>query len=271
LDVLDGDRILSKPSSKNSFEIRKNGQLSDIACLISREIFLNYKYVGDYAEDLELGIKLTRDGYRLALLNSTKVLHSHNRSAYYNLKRGYVDNLFLARIFPDYSPAFTDVDKLLPDILFTYRMLNSLVHNELCALDLPCKTKDIIAIISKALQSSLTERYPLTTDVLGNQYIDDNFAKFLEKLNISYKNDISKIAYESYIANALIDYIGLISEYMENLYDLIDTEVLEDFKTTLYKAYAIACGIQLAFCYLSDYGDKRDIIEEIDRELRGGV
>ncbi len=87
------DRIFKLPEIQNYLNLRQNAQLSDIACLLPREVFREYKYRLNYAEDLDLGIRLIKDGKKIAFLGSTKIIHSHNRSAYYFLKRGYVDNL----------------------------------------------------------------------------------------------------------------------------------------------------------------------------------
>ena len=48
-----------------------------------------YAYRFNYAEDLDMGIRLLRDGYRIALLTDVKVLHGHNRSCGYYIKKGF--------------------------------------------------------------------------------------------------------------------------------------------------------------------------------------
>lgn len=82
--------------------LREMGQLSDVSCLIGRQRFLQYRYRGDFAEDLDLGVRLIRDGHRIAMLASVKVIHSHNRTSYYYLKRTFVDITFLVNVFPDF-------------------------------------------------------------------------------------------------------------------------------------------------------------------------
>ncbi len=46
-----GDRIVSKPIIADHVSLRKNGQLSDMACLIRKTTFLAYKFRYNYAED----------------------------------------------------------------------------------------------------------------------------------------------------------------------------------------------------------------------------
>ena len=82
-------------------QLRAMGQLSDVACLIPRTRFMQYRYRGTYAEDLDLGVRLIRDRHRIAMLASVKVIHSHNRGPHYYLKRGFVDGVFLAEVFTD--------------------------------------------------------------------------------------------------------------------------------------------------------------------------
>ncbi len=89
-------------------QLRAQGQLSDVACLIPAKTFQAYRYEGRYAEDLMLGVRMIRDGHKLAMLNSVQVIHSHNRPAHYHLKRTFVDVLFLIDNFPDFLVPYAD-------------------------------------------------------------------------------------------------------------------------------------------------------------------
>ena len=101
MGILSADRILSMPNQANYESLRRNGQLNDVTCLVKKSIFEQFWYRGDYAEDLDLGIRLIRAGYRLALLSSVQVIHSHTRPAIYHLKRSLVDVSTLQKILPD--------------------------------------------------------------------------------------------------------------------------------------------------------------------------
>ena len=101
MNIIDDDIITSRPNDNNANDIRKNAQLNDVACLILSSVFKRYKYKGDYAEDLDLGIRLIRNGYHLALLGKSPVIHSHNRSAYYYTRRCFVDTKSLKKILVD--------------------------------------------------------------------------------------------------------------------------------------------------------------------------
>ena len=102
MGILDSDRILQMPDEVSADTLRKNAQLNDVACLIRRDVFEQYYYRRDYAEDLDLGLRLIRDGYRLALLSGVHVIHSHTRPPMYHFKRGIVDVSKLSEVLPGY-------------------------------------------------------------------------------------------------------------------------------------------------------------------------
>jgi glycosyltransferase involved in cell wall biosynthesis len=96
------DRI-GRLAGSDHMALRAQGQLSDVACLIGRDTFARYRYRGDYAEDLDLGMRIIRDGLAVAMLASVKVVHSHNRPAWYYLKRSFVDVVYLVGMFDDFT------------------------------------------------------------------------------------------------------------------------------------------------------------------------
>jgi O-antigen biosynthesis protein len=102
LECREQDRV-GRHRGDDHMSLRSQGQLSDVSCLIGRELFAQYRYRGDYAEDLDLGIRLIKDGWQVAMLASVKVVHSHNRPAYYYLKRSFVDVQFLVGLFDDFT------------------------------------------------------------------------------------------------------------------------------------------------------------------------
>ncbi len=108
LKANDQDRVLQMPvelKASDSYEIaiRRNACLNDVACAYKRDIFLKYKYRLNYAEDLDMGKRLIEDGYKLGLLGTTRVIHSHSRSGLYYLKRMIVERKTYSEIFSDYD------------------------------------------------------------------------------------------------------------------------------------------------------------------------
>ena len=102
LGCLEQDRI-GQHQGDDHMSLRSQGQLSDVSCLIPRDLFAQFRYRGNYAEDLDLGMRLIKQGWRVAMLASVKVVHSHNRPAYYYLKRSFVDVEFLVALFDDFA------------------------------------------------------------------------------------------------------------------------------------------------------------------------
>lgn len=98
------DRLTALPEDASYDSLRRSAQLSDNACLVKRSIFMELGgHRGAYAEDLDLGIRLLQAGYKLGILSSVCVVHSHNRPAVYNFKRAIVDGVNIARIFDDFT------------------------------------------------------------------------------------------------------------------------------------------------------------------------
>ena len=102
MGILEQDRVLIMPADQGCDAIRRNGQLMDVACMIRRDVFDRFEYRRNFAEDLDLGLRLIREGYRLSLLSSAPVIHSHNRPPYYHLKRCLVDVTSLKQIMIDF-------------------------------------------------------------------------------------------------------------------------------------------------------------------------
>jgi glycosyltransferase involved in cell wall biosynthesis len=98
----DKDRIsVSVPEVFDTLSIRKKRSLAglDNACLcLSKEIIRKYQFQSDYAEDLELGVRLLKNDHKLMFQSSNAIIHSHNRDAIYFLKRSYVDTVSLSEI-----------------------------------------------------------------------------------------------------------------------------------------------------------------------------
>lgn len=98
------DRLTALPSDESYDSLRRCAQLNDNACLIRRETYFALGgHRGDYAEDLELGIRLLRAGYRLGLLDSVSVIHSHSRLPLYYFKRAVIDARSITGMFSDFS------------------------------------------------------------------------------------------------------------------------------------------------------------------------
>lgn len=100
MGILESDRLMRLPAQQDYDSLRRNSQLNDVACLIDRDLFMRFQYQGNYAEDLDLGLRLIQAGHTLALLATAPVIHSHTRPAFYHMKRALVDLRTLKTVLP---------------------------------------------------------------------------------------------------------------------------------------------------------------------------
>lgn len=120
------DRISQMPIDKsNKSLIRMNAQLDDVTTVIKREVFASYLYRGAYAEDLDLGIRLISDGYKIIQRATVRVIHSHNRGDYYHYSRAIVDIVGLRKILEEAAPRLVSDMELVSAIcnLFLFASL----------------------------------------------------------------------------------------------------------------------------------------------------
>ena len=270
LEVDGRDRILSKPDTENYFTLRKNGALSDLACLIPRDLFLKYGFRGNFAEDLDLGMRLIKNGFKLAFLSSTKIIHSHNRPAYYHLKRGYVDALLLSELFPDFPILAIEPGRLLRDIPIVHRVMHSIVHEQLKQIAVPSSIADISSKVIDLYRGFPEASPPSTSAVARNGYVDVEFSAFVESLYDHHSLRWNS-GYDGILLGAMQGVTKMILDYMDNAYEMIDDTVLEELESCLYKAFALQSGFQLGSCYFKGSAGTKKQLEKINRELTEGI
>ncbi|MDO8723434.1 MAG: class I SAM-dependent methyltransferase [Syntrophales bacterium] len=98
-----GDRLLSvskgKFDSLSPADKRRTAQIDNVFSCIRRSVFLETLFSDiPYAEDLDLGLRLLRKGYKLAFFSSIAAIHSHNRDAMYYFRRSCTDRRALVSL-----------------------------------------------------------------------------------------------------------------------------------------------------------------------------
>lgn len=240
LGVLNGDRICTCPQNNDLHSIRKNAQLSDTACLIKKEVFDRYLYRGDYAEDLDLGMRLIRDQYQIALLSSVRVIHSHSRSSGYYLRRALVDNNALNKLFSDFSPVNRFKETLRQEIQNSYLATQALIGNIQNLQDQSMDMKKFCQRLTEILDEDLVMQ--LKEDV----YQDEIVQRCLQEFR--FPKDVSNFVGEKvalpdhmryYIENCLIPYLITRQKPYR-------PELKEEVCQTLYKTFLVQVGTWLA-------------------------
>lgn len=258
------DTVMTRPADESALSRRRNAQLSDTACLIGRELFLKYRHRGDYAEDLDLGLRLSDGGHRLAFLAGTRIIHSHNRPAYYHLKRSYVEHLALYDMLPGYPMAPSDA--VAEDVASSFAALYQLAHNGLEGLA-PCSKETLRTAAAEALRPA---ELAVGAPSRSSEYVDARTRAFVERFTA--KAPASDPPPDSYLLHAMRPVASMICDYLDyRAQHTVDQRLLEEFKAALYKGWALQCGVRLASAYWSGPDQLREMLREVHQELTADV
>lgn len=270
LEVQNADRIFSLPSIQNHVSLRRNGQLSDLANLISRKLFEQYQYRLNYAEDIDLGIRLIKDGHKLAFLGTTRIIHSHNRPAYYFLKRGYVDNQFLSDIFNDFEIPKLHIEAFVPDMAFVFTYLSEL-SEKLQALDFPITPEFFAGFVENQFSLQLSRKYPEQLPEISTTHLDQQALHFFEAIIKQHGFAFKGKPYKGILLPAFYGYVNITSAYLKTTYEIINEPLMSEIITCLYKAFSIVVGAHLAYCSKNRTGNESIDMDALHKTLMAGV
>lgn len=271
LDVDGKDQIFQLPTETDSISLRRNGQLSDLACLIPSEIFHQYKYRLSYAEDLDLGIRLIRDGRKIAFLGNTRIIHSHSRNMYYFLKRGYVDNIFLTDVFSNEQLPKIKFWVLLSDIIFTFSLLNNLIGEEMLNMRFPIGVNQFIARTRREFENAARQPMPRRLTIHNERYPDELFIQFLKHVAARLESSPERGQSGGFLLQSLLDYSNILFEYIFQTYEFINEEIADDIVACLHKQFAQVVGANLAFYYKQSSEKDKELFIEYFGNLGQGV
>ena len=280
LGCKDNDRMAQFVNDSHE-SLRTMGQLSDIACLIARDRFLQYRYRGEFAEDLDLGVRLIQDGHRIAMLASVKVIHSHNRPALYYLKRSMVDIVFLKRRFADFErPRPVSARGLMAGALHVARLLSG----ERPAYDLAPMTVPLEAGLERWLGTLRAEVIP-ALDVqqdfqffrLGDTRMESVLRQLLQQ---AAQLAVAQPEHVATGARAFVDdfiaRMAFFNQYACSVYGGNESAVGQAWWEAACKVFAAGLGANLADLYL-DRCDRpmqdpeRVWLEAVAKQLMAGV
>jgi GT2 family glycosyltransferase len=265
LGAAESDRLLNQPVSADYNEVRRNSQLCNVACLLERKTFAQYQFRGNYAEDLDLGMRLTRDGHRLLLLNSVKVVHSHNRPAYYHLKRGYVDSAAMAELFSDFpKPPAVALGQLGQESLAVFQLLEQLFAQQQESLAKPQPIGEFASAFLQALESLYANPAAALAQPFAAER--DLYTAFLAKLAALPSLPASGQLTASPFAGAVRDLLEYTLEYLKGIHEVMEVDLFESLRQCLGKVHALQLGSFLASARTS-----ADWPVWLDAELRKGV
>jgi glycosyltransferase involved in cell wall biosynthesis/SAM-dependent methyltransferase len=269
---MDGeDKIMSFPEKTDYVSLRRNSQLSDVACLIEKDVFLRYKYRNDFGEDLDLGLRLIKDNYKLICINTTKVIHSHTRSSYYILKRSLVDCTVLSKLFADFPKSKVDSKMFCEDIVFVYGLIQEIVLKGLVGLKTPCKSDIVGENVIEGLDRGFRSRYPRKITIEETPYVDSEFMSFVRAINAQYDPKSAILNYHGRLLADVKSYSDMAFDYLRQTYGTVDSYRMEDIISCLYKILAIVIGTHLSFYEYSENLEKREFFARLKNDLATGV
>lgn len=275
LGCLEFDRI-GEYQGDDHMSLRSRGQLSDVSCMISRTCFQKFRYRGNYAEDLDLGIRLIKSGNKVAMLAHVKVIHSHNRLAYYYLKRSFVDVVFLVGLFDDFTyPHCASLHGLLAGIEATaIHVSHWLRQLKEAGSNLPLS--DYLNVwIAQARRDKLVLP-PDASRIVGDERLD----AFVSNMSMRYLGTGASlntaIAQEEALRflDTFLARLAHFCEFAAEVYGPQDNVVRHELGDVLRKTFAAATGSALAF-YCLDHRHPDDsayaVANMIHQELAAGV
>lgn len=266
LGVLNTDKIMQLPKHQTYNTLRVNAQLMNNSCFIRKDVFMGYKFRLEYAEDLDLGLRLIKNGHKLALLGQTRVIHSHNRPAFYYLKRGYVNSLTLMDMFKDYPlPEPVSGRELAGQIVYSYGVISALVHELYATLYPYCSVTDLLhetlGFINRAI-TNVNHSIPL----YNHLYIDDEFYSYVDSIQ-----GIARVSERHDLLDSVKDFAHGMCDYLRQAYESINPFLLDEVKHCLFKVLADRIGSLLVSSYSSAAENKREDLDHMIRPVVKGV
>jgi O-antigen biosynthesis protein len=271
LECRDRDRV-GRHRGDDHMSLRSQGQLSDVSCLIGRDLFAQYRYRGDYAEDLDLGIRLIKDGWQVAMLASVKVVHSHNRAAYYYLKRSFVDVQFLVGLFDDFTyPHCDSLSGLVAGIASAAGHVSNWfgdigdAHRPLTG----ARWRESVVRWRQDLQTVRLEGAVALGDERLEAFVRDLAQRF------GAATDGPAAVQVRQFSEMLMGRLEHFSQYAAQVYDDGDELPRAELAAVLAKTFAATAGSALGFYCLDQRneadGAQRQDADAIHRELTAGV
>lgn len=264
---LNHDRLLAWDDSCSSYlGLRSNAQLSNVAALIRGEVFARYRYRTAYAEDLDLGVRLIRDGWKLGFLHRTRVLHSHNRTAAYFLRRGYADARHLPQVFANFVyPEVERKERLCADMFLLYRRM-ALLHGALERAAFPQPTMKLLQQLRALLCAGECEGQ----GGLADAELDEMISGLCETPNVqhaAYAPDTNMLAPH------VLRHFDEFRNWLCAIYEEADEDLARSIVNGVEKIFALHCGNHLAYLFLTaaNRGGLDESLSELDKRLGAGV
>lgn len=205
--------------------------LDNVSLGIKKEIFNLYQFHADYAEDLELGVRLIKDGHSLIFQSSNAVIHSHNRPPVYYLKRSYSDRISVCKIL-NIKRNRISTKALIESMSYTYRLLKRCLQSLKIKGDKPWVT---VETLISDIYSQSKKYNSFSSPLTGDSHLDAFFR---------YESPIKHDAITLEIIDIFCDNLKSFREYltMFDSFQWHDKELIE----SIYKIFSNVAGTCIA-------------------------
>jgi len=167
MGIRENDRLYHIELNETAESLRRKASLSDVSTAIDARVFKKFLYRFNYAEDLDMGLRLLKSGHAIKLLASTQTIHGHNRLAGYYLKRSYVEAKTLVSIEPQWGVPRQTLTAVARKVTYGAGLLSHALENMLAEQSDPCGLDVFVAALQKHFLTALEDR--LTSGYLCKQ------------------------------------------------------------------------------------------------------
>jgi glycosyltransferase involved in cell wall biosynthesis len=269
---LTGDRIAFSDEktlqSLSALEKRRLYQVDNIFSCVRRKVFDTFRFNRlSYGEDIELGIRLVKAGYKILFFSSIGGIHSHNRPSAYFLKRSCVDTMSLLKIL-EREPApwedfgITSLEDLLSYVYDFYLKIDGILRDvlvkDLQSHPLEKTAAEIRGALLHGCRDTDHSRF------LGDRSLNELFDQLLGKENTRHRKPVIK---NDILLNQFLDTLDSFFEYLAVSEIAISDEKAFEFHEAFYKLFAIVSGSNIGdyLCFSKIKGDtgKNSTIEHM--------
>jgi len=231
---------------------RHAAQLADTVTCVRADVFRRFRFHDvNFAEDLDLGIRLLEHGYRLRFLFHGGVVHSHNREAFYIMRRFYVDSKLIPGVL-GFQPPATPFNGAAA--LGSARRLYSSV--QLAATRVANEPADLALVRDAARMNGVPGN-----GVGGDAMLDAFFAGLPETPEPQGQDLLGK---------GFANLLDRFADYFERVYGSYET-LEPQMGDCLYKLFAASVGMQLGGLAAAHPSTADKIVRQLDSTLSAGV
>jgi glycosyltransferase involved in cell wall biosynthesis len=245
LGITTSDVVCSVENCVDDISLRANAGLNDVTCAVNKKIFNKFGYRFNYAEDLDLGLRLIKNGYKLKLLASEQVLHGHNRTASYYMCRALLEEFSLDVILSRNVAIFKEETGIVARrISKSYATLSSILKQMRQSVEGNCPSDTFFTSLEQCFVKHLNPKNNQCPPEYDLPYTDKKVEKVVQMME-AYQVDKHSSEYD--IIQAVKYYCDqILQPYVSKREYLLDMSLQEEVYDCLYKQTALMIGTNLA-------------------------